>query len=207
MATATIPLPGPTAFVPEAGNVYRLTVEQYVHMVERGVLGPEDHVELLEGWLVHKMSRNPPRDSTLARLNRLLVRSVPDEWVIGNQSALLLARSVPEPDFAIVRGPLKRYDQQHPRSAAVALLIEVADSSRLTDRRQKGVWYAEAKIPEFWLVNLVEQIVEVYTQPRGGKSPTFRQRRDFRREEEVPLVLGGEEVARLAVSNICPVAT
>jgi hypothetical protein len=118
---------------------------------------------------------------------------------------LLLARSVPEPDFAIVRGPAKAYLKRHPRPADTGLLIEVADSSRLTDRREKGLWYAEARISEFWLINLVDGLVEVYTEPRAGKVPTYRQRHDYRKRDKVPLVLAGHEIGRLAVSDLCPV--
>jgi hypothetical protein len=75
----------------------------------------------------------------------------------------------------------------------------------MTDRRIKGQWYAEARIPAFWLVNLVDGMVEVYTEPKGGRSPSYRQRRNYSPGEKVPLVLGGKEIACLAVKNLCPV--
>jgi Uma2 family endonuclease len=184
---------------------YRFSVEQYLKMVQHGVLGPDDHVELLEGWVVQKVSRNPPHDCVLNIINQLLTRLLPDDWALRNQSAIVLARSVPEPDISIVRGPLLRYAKDPPHATDVAMLIEVADSSRLTDRKQKGLWYAEAKIPEFWLVNLVENQVEVYTVPKGGKAPAYRQRRDYRKSEKVPLILGGSEITRIPVSQLCPV--
>jgi hypothetical protein len=183
---------------------YRFSVAQYQQMVQTGILGPDDHVELLEGWIVQKMSRNPPHDYTLNYINLLLARLLPAIWVLRNQSALILAHSVPEPDFAIVRGPAKQYMKRHPRPADTVLLIEVADSSRMKDRRQKGLWYAEAKIPEFWLVNLVEGIVEVYTQPKGGKAPAYRQRKDYLPGDKVPLRLDAQEIAQIAVSDLCP---
>ena len=201
VAAAKLPVP-----VEPQRAFYRFSVDQYLQMVKNGVLGPDDHVELLEGWVVNKMSRNPPHDSAINRLNRRLLRVLPDEWVLRVQCALPLARSVPEPDFPIVRGPEERYDTRHPRPSDVAINIEVADSSRLKDRRQKGLWYAEAKIPEFWLVNLVEGIVEVYTHPKGGKSPAYRDRRNFAAGEKVPLILSGREIALLAVTEFCPVS-
>lgn len=186
---------------------YRFSVAQYEEMVRTGILGPDDHVELLEGWILEKVSRNPPHDCVLNIINQLLTRLLPAEWALRNQSAVVLARSIPEPDLSIVRGPLLRYAKRHPRPTDVALLIEVADSSRLTDRMQKGLWYAEAKVPEFWLVNLVEEQVEVYTAPKGGKSPGYRQRRDYRKSEKVPLVLDQNEIARIPVAQLCPVIT
>jgi hypothetical protein len=186
-------------------TLYQFSVAQYQRLVELGILGPEARVELLEGRIVNKVSRNPPHDGTITLLIPLLLPLVPVEWVLRVQSALVLARSVPEPDFAFVRGPATQYTKRHPRPADVGLLIEVADSSRLTDRREKGLLYAEARIAEFWLINLVEGQVEVYTQPKAGKAPAFKQRRDYRKEERVPLLLDGHQIAQLAVSDLCPV--
>jgi Uma2 family endonuclease len=135
----------------------------------------------------------------------MLLRILPIEWALRVQSALVLARGVPEPDLAVVTGPAEKYLKRHPRAADVHLLIEAADRSPMADRRIKGVWYAEAKIPEFWLINLVDGRVEVYTQPKGGKAPVYRQRRNYTAGEEVPPVLGGRPIARLPVSNLCPV--
>lgn len=203
MSTAALlSRPTPPAAAPD---FYRFTVAQYQQMVQVGILGPDDPVELLEGWIVNKMARNPPHDGTLNVINALLARVLPSEWALRNQSVILLARSAPEPDLAIVRGPEEIYLIRHPRPADAALLIEVADTSRLKDRQQKGLWYAEAKIPEVWLVNLVEGQVEVYSQPRAGRSPAYRKRRDYRAEEQVPLVLDGQTIARFSAAQLCPV--
>ncbi len=210
MSTAALAVPPKTKpaapLVPmPPRELYCFTVAKYLELVASGVLGPDDRVELLEGWIVRKMSRNPPHDGTLNLIIPLLLSLLPLEFVLRNQSALVLARSVPEPDLAIVRGPGTLYLKRHPRPADVGLLIEVADSSRLQDRREKGKLYAEARIPEFWLINLVETRVEVYTQPKGGKAPAYKQHRDYEAGQEVPLVLGGKEIGRLAVSALCPV--
>jgi Uma2 family endonuclease len=76
--------------------------------------------------------------------------------------------------------------------------MEVADSTLLDDRRRKGVLYAEARVPEFWLVNLVAGLIEMYTLPRAGK---YRRSREFQRDEVVPLFLGGRQVAEFAVKD------
>jgi hypothetical protein len=197
---APAPLVKPPA---PAGTPYRFSVKQYDRMIELGILGPDDRAELIEGVIRTKMSRNPPHDGTLGIINTRLVRLLPDEWVLRNQSAVALARSEPEPDFAVVPGPDEKYLKRHPRAADVVLVIEVADSTRMSDRRYKGMLYAQAKIPEFWLVNLVEGCVEVYSQPKGGKSPAYSERRDYRKGESVPLILEGKELARLSVSDLC----
>lgn len=204
MAVAARKLPPAPAAAPERPP-YLFSVAQYQRMVETGILGPDDHVELLEGRILEKMSRNPPHDGTVNDINYILLPLLPPEWRVRIQSALVLARSVPEPDIAIVRGPASVFRKRHPVAADVSLLIEVADSSRLFDRKQKGLWYAEARIPEFWLVNLVEGRLEVYTQPKGGKAPAYRQRRDYALSQAVPLVLDGKKIAEIPVAQLCPV--
>ncbi len=118
------------------------------------------------------------------------------------QLGLMLARSVPEPELAVVRGPARKYRRQHPRGADTVLIIEVADDSLDDDRRQKGPIYAAARIPEYWIVNVVDFQVEVYTQPRAGKSPRYRQRKDYSGKASVPLILDGKEIAKLSVTDL-----
>jgi Uma2 family endonuclease len=180
-------------------SLYRFSVDQYHRMVEVGILDDNDRVELLRGWIVEKMPHNPPHDGSVGRVNRLFVRAVPEDWVVRSQSALTLADSEPEPDFAIVPAPDATYFKRHPVAKDVAVLMEVADSSLLDDRRWKGSLYAEARIPEYWIINLVQKQVEVYTVPRGGQ---YRKRKIYAIGDSVPLILGGRQIALSAVREL-----
>ncbi len=193
----------PAAQDPPNYTLYQLSVEQYDRMVETGILGPDDRVELREGWIVEKVSHKPPRARCIGRLTKRLLPVLPEAWELRCQTPIALARSEPEPDFAIIRGPDERYASRHPRPDDIGLLIEVADSSRLGDRRYKGELYAKAKIGDYWIVNLVERIVEVYSQPKGGKTPAYRKRVDYRPGEQVPPRLDGAEIALLDVAALC----
>jgi Uma2 family endonuclease len=188
----------------ERRSIYPLTVDQYHRMITEGILTAKDRVELIEGVLVQKMSRNPPHDEALARIMRRLVRLLPEEWTLRGQSAVTLRRSEPEPDFAIARGPEGTYSRRKPGPRDIALVIEVADSSLLADRNEQAILYADARIPEYWIVNLVNRRVEVYSDPKGGRSPGYRQRRDYGANESVPLVLDGREVGRIPVRGLLP---
>jgi hypothetical protein len=201
-ARITNPVAQPVQAAP-APILYRFSVEQYDRMAELGIFGGDDRAELIEGLIVRKMTQNPPHPRAVTRLMKQLIPLLPKDWDLRVQGPIALARSRPEPDFAVVRGPDKRYADRHPRPAEIGLLIEVGDSSFLSDRRSKIPLYAAARIVEVWLVNLVEGQVEVYAHPRGGKSPAYREQRDYRAGEEVPLVIGGKELARLAVSDLC----
>src|SRR5208283_5568309 len=105
---------------PPVSKVYRLTVDQYQRMIEEGILGPDDRVELLEGYLVTKMPHNPPHDATVVRINRRLGRVLPEDWLLRVQAAIVLRDSQPEPDLGIVRGPEGIYFQRHPEAQDIA---------------------------------------------------------------------------------------
>lgn len=188
----------------ERRSIYPLTVDQYHRMIAEGILTAKDRVELIEGVLVQKMSRNPPHDEALARIMRRLVRLLPEEWTLRGQSAVTLRHSEPEPDFAIAHGPEGTYSGRKPGPRDIALVIEVADSSLLADRNEQAILYADARIPEYWIVNLVNRRVEVYTDPKGGRSPRYRRRRDYGANESVPLVLDSREVGRIPVRELLP---
>jgi Uma2 family endonuclease len=183
---------------------YRFSVHQYHRMVETGILTVNDRTELLEGLIINKMPHNPRHDGTIQVIQRRLWVRLPDDWLLRIQSAVTLGDSEPEPDLAIVRGPEKIYFQRHPLPRDIALLIEVSEASLAQDREQKLQLYARHRIPTYWIVNLKEGKLEVYTVPRAGRVPGYRQREDFARNESVPLVLAGREIARLPVHDLLP---
>jgi Uma2 family endonuclease len=182
-------------------SLLRFTVDEYQRMIDAGFLN-DRRVELLEGWIIEKMPHNPPHDSAVTRLNKRLIRLLPDEWVVRNQSAVVAKDSQPEPDLAVVRGPEELYNVRHPSPKDAVLVIDVSDSRLIFDRTVKGPLYAQARIPTYWIVNLVNRRIEVYTVPRAGKSPVYRQRRDFTADESIPIVLDGNEIARIPVREI-----
>ena len=186
-------------------SLARFSVEQYQRMIEVGVLTSDDKVELLENYVVLKMTRNPPHDGTIDLLNAALFPCVPSGWLLRIQQTIVLADSQPEPDFAIVRGAPRTYLARHPKAADVALAIEVADSSLLRDRRDKTRIYARAGIPTYWIVNLVDSRIEVYTQPSGPTAvPEYGMSRTFAPGDEVPIVLDGANVASVPVADLLP---
>jgi Uma2 family endonuclease len=156
-------------------------------------------VELLEGWIVTKMPQNPPHSGSVGRINRYLARILPADWSLRVQFPITLSDSEPELDIVIARGKEGSYDKRHPRPADIGILMEVGDSSVLDDRRYKGILYAEAKIAQFWLINVVERKIEVHTKPRGGR---YQKTVEFAEKDSVPLVLDGERIADIPVSEL-----
>jgi Uma2 family endonuclease len=188
-----------------AATLYRLSVEQYHDMIRQGILKDGDPVELVEGVLVKKMTKNPPHRFATQTLRDLLPRLLPSGWFVDDQEPVTTEDSEPEPDVAVIRGERRHYLEQgrHPGPADTALLIEVADSSLHVDETAMLRAYARARVPVYWIVNLVDRRVQVYTDPSGpADDPTFSQRRDYSPTEEVPVVLDGHEVGRIAVRDL-----
>lgn len=183
-------------------SLYLLDVEQYHAMARAGILDEGAPVELLEGMLVSKMTKLPPHVIATKLVHLALSRTVPAGWHVGQEAPVVfLPRNEPEPDFSVVRGEIRDYSQRDPGPEDVGLLIEVADSSPTRDRQAKLRIYAGAGVPVYWIINLVDRQVEVYTGPTG---PRYAQRTDFGPDDAAPLCLDGQEVARLAVRDLLP---
>ncbi|HET6574997.1 MAG TPA: Uma2 family endonuclease [Fimbriiglobus sp.] len=186
-------------------SLSRWTVRQYQRMVETGILTVDDKVELLENYVVLKMPRNPPHDSTIQRMLGVLFRACPAGWSLRVQSAIALADSQPEPDFSFVRGTADDYMARHPGPADAGLLIEVADSSLLRDLQDKTRIYARAGIPVYWVVNLVDRKVEVFSDPDPSATPpAYRTRQAYDPGDPVPLVLDGAAVGSVPAADLLP---
>lgn len=202
MATVTEPELDPA---PPPYPVKRFTVDEYHRMIDAGVFADDDRFELLEGWIIPKMSRNPPHDALLMLIQEALSRTLPPGWVSRNQSAITTRESEPEPDFVVVRGGARDYFDRHPGPADIALAIEVSESSLGRDRTLKARIYARAGVPAYWIVNVAERCVEVHADPTGpAESPSYRSVIAIGPDGELPLVLDGREVARIAARDILP---
>jgi Uma2 family endonuclease len=188
-----------------AEPIWRLSLDQYHAMIRAGILTDDDPVELLEGWLVLKQPKNPSHRLTTGLTREALERVTPTGWYVDAHEPITLQNSEPEPDVVVVRGQTRDYLDRHPRPQDLALVVEVADASLQRDRTTKKRLYAAAGIPVYGIVNLPDRQVEVYTDPTGpAEQPDYRQRQDRDRTGEVPLLLGGKEVGRVAVRELLP---
>ncbi|HEX3149540.1 MAG TPA: Uma2 family endonuclease [Gemmataceae bacterium] len=189
----------------DAASLAKFSVARYQRMIESGAISPEDKVELLENYLVLKMPRNPPHDGTIDLMDEALRPFVPNGWRLRVQLSLVLSDSQPEPDFALVRGMARTFVTRHPTAADAGLVVEVADSSLLRDQRDKTRIYARASIPVYWIINLVDRRIEVYSQPSGPTEiPAYGAFQTYQPGDAVPLVLDGVTVATVPASDLLP---
>jgi hypothetical protein len=187
------------------GSIPPFSVARYQRLIEAGILTAEDKVELLENHLVLKMPCNPRHDSTLQRMLRPLLRVVPVGRDIRIQSAIALSDSQPEPDFAFVRHSAADYENHHPGAADVGLAIEVADSSLLRDQRDKTRIYARGGIAWYWIVNLVDNRIEVYGQPSGSVAiPAYTSFQTDQAGDSIPLILDGATIGSVLAADLLP---
>jgi Uma2 family endonuclease len=146
------------------------TTEEYEQMIEKGILDKYDHVELIRGEIVNMAPIGMRHIYCVASVSRILSRLHEAEVTILMQSPIQLPNnSMPEPDVALLRGPLENYAHRRATVEDVILLVEIADTTLATDRGVKAFLYAEASIAEMWIVNLDEEVIEVYSEPANGK--------------------------------------
>lgn len=154
MATATI-------------DTRRWTREEYERLVEQGFFHPDERLELVEG-VIYEMTPQSSFHATGARLAQVALQSVFVEgFDIRVQMPIAFGfDSEPEPDVAVVPGTVRDYLYAHPTSAV--LIVEIAESSLLHDRKRKTRLYARADVPDYWIMNLVDWCLEVYRDPKDG---------------------------------------
>lgn len=202
MALATLAWPPPV----DSERVRGISVAAYHHLIECGEIGADDAIELLEGWMVDKMPKGSLHDYSLGCTQDRVTPMLPFEWIAFNQSALTTDESEPEPDFMIVRGPRSRYLKRHPKPEEVGMTLEVSDSSLSRDREKKGRIFARAGIENYWIINLIENVIERYSQPGIGNDglPAYLKRDDFARGTNIPLILDGQTIGEIAVADLLP---
>ncbi len=170
---------------------HRFTVDEYERMIDNGILTENERVELIRGEVVEKMVVGPLHSATVNRINRLLTTRLLALAIVSVQNPIVLNDSEPEPDLALLAPREDFYATSKPKSSDACLVIEVADTSIAYDRDIKLPLYAQAGIQEFWIVNLVELMVEVYRQPLPSGS--YALRTDFVR---------GDMLSALAFSEV-----
>jgi Uma2 family endonuclease len=146
------------------------TVDEYHLMAEAGILHEDDRLELLEGDIVPMSPVGIRHMACVNRLNDLFTHRLRRKAIVSVQNPVRLGdESEPQPDIALLKYQKDYYARQMPTAADVLLIIEVADSTMPFDRKVKHALYARALIPEYWIVNLIDNQIEVYRQPENGR--------------------------------------
>ena len=185
--------------VMEQPQRYVISADEYLRMGEAGVFRPEARLELIEGEIVEMAPIGSAHASTVSVLTRLFVHRAGDRVTVWTQSPVTAgARSVPQPDVALLKPRADNYFSRHPDPSEVVLLIEVADTTLRFDLATKIPLYARAGIAEVWVVDLAQRAVHIF---RGADPGGYRS--SF-------IVAGGQKMSpalpdiSLAVSELFP---
>jgi Uma2 family endonuclease len=142
---------------------------EYYRMAEAGIISEDDRVELIEGEIVEMSPIGTRHSACLDRFIALLGPQVSGKAILRVQNPIHLSDyTEPQPDVSLLKPRADFYAHQHPRPADALIVIEVADTSLDYDQKVKAVLYAQAGIAEYWLVDLNNDVVIIYTQPVNG---------------------------------------
>jgi Uma2 family endonuclease len=194
-------------FSPPSRRLYRMTMQKYEAMVQSGLFTKHDRFHLVEGLLVAKMTVNPPHASVCGTTEAAIQAVLPGGWHLRVDKPLRIPSriSLPEPDIVVTRGTSKDYLKRHPEPADVALVVEVADSSLDEDRTMMLRAYGGGGVVRYWIVNLDDRQVEVYSQPSGAAEPIgYRHCEVFRPGQQLPVVIGEAELGLISVTDLVP---
>ncbi|MCS6919892.1 MAG: Uma2 family endonuclease [Fimbriimonadales bacterium] len=147
---------------------YRFTPEQFHKLGEAGLFEPDTRLELIQGEIYEMTPIGPEHGFSADVVSRRILQIEKEgEYYTRFQNPLRLGNSEPIPDIAVVPGKPSDYKQQHPTTAL--LVIEIADTTLRHDRGRKLRLYARHNIPEYWILNLKERVLEVYREPARGR--------------------------------------
>ena len=147
-------------------NLRMWTTEEYHRMAETGILNEDERVELLEGKIIWMSAKGTAHSSAVGRTDRLLQKCLGNQaWISIQDPVTLNQHSEPEPDIAIVKIDPLDYADHHPTPGEVYLIIEVADSSLKFDCETKGKVYAQEKIADYWVLDVLNRQLYVFREP------------------------------------------
>jgi Uma2 family endonuclease len=184
--------------------LYRMSLEQYESLIATGFFAKHDDVHLINGYVVNRMAESPEHGAVcdvIRRTMEVILLAVAG-WHARGQNGLKIPSqvSIPRPDLAIVRGDWRDYLNRYPESRDTALVAEVSVSSLDEDRAMADI-YAAGGVPVYWIVNVDDGQVEVYSDP--GPSG-YRSHEVLAAGHVLSVVIDGVEIGEIAVSDILP---
>ena len=183
----------------------RWTRAEYDSLIDKGVFQPGERLELLAGQLVVREPQGDPHCLAVELVNEALRTAFGPEWRVRVQLPVALdAESEPEPDVSVAAGRVRGSAEAKP--SRLVLVVEISASSLDIDREHKSSLYARARVPEYWIVNLNDRVLEVYREPGPDASALYGwaycATRTLRSEDHVtPLAA---PAARIPVADFLP---
>ena len=152
----------------------KFTIEEYHQLVDLGFFTENERIELIRGEIIDMAPRRTPHSVCNSILFGELYKLLGDRANVRGQEPIILSPiSEPEPDVVIAQKKADNYLSTHPTAQDIILIIEISDFTLKYDRDLKLSLYAEANIDRYWIVNLVDNYLEVYTNPFSDNKNIF----------------------------------
>lgn len=208
MVEPIAPAATPARVASPLDHPYHLSAERYYEMIALGALRKRDALYLWKGRLVAKMTKGRPHVVAQSKLTNRMVPLVPVGWHVEQDQPIAIGNdSAPEPDLTVIRGTEDDYRNAPPSARDIALIVEISDSSLAEDLGDVLQTYATERVPVYWVVNLPKRVIVVHEDPTGpAERPDYRVRQEYPAGTEIPVVIEGREIGRIAVSDILPAA-
>lgn len=191
----------PNNEVYRTAGIFLWTVEQYLKIIDDGILTENDKTELLAGYITTKMPSNKPNDTVIGDLQDFFIKKYFGKHTLRAERAVRLSEtSMPEPDYVVAVYSEDNYRKEWPGVPEILLLVEVSDSTLFADRNFKQHLYAKAGIKEYWIVNIPNQQIEIHLRP-DAETETYARIEHHKQGETFESPFVGE----VSVDDILPV--
>jgi Uma2 family endonuclease len=183
-------------------SLYRMTLEKYESLIASGFFSKRDDVHLIDGYLVNRMAESPLHGAVCEAIRLAIEAILLAMWHTRSEKGLRIPSqiSVPRPDLVIARGAPRDYLARYPEPADTALVVEVSYTSLDEDRAMADI-YGAGGIPVYWIVNLLDGQVEVYSDPGPDG---YRTHEVLAPGHVLHVVVDGVEIGEIAVAEILP---
>jgi Uma2 family endonuclease len=182
-------------------HLYQMSVDEYERLADAEFL-KDRRVELINGWLVRKMTTKPPHVVAVDATREAIAGILPPGWWPREEKPVRIPDfDEPEPDVSVVRGSRQDYRSRHPGPGDIEFIVEASDTSPSWDRREKLSAYARANVPTYWILNLVDRQLEVFTSPT---SDGYQTSEVFGADDRAAVVIDGVTVGLITVADLLP---
>jgi Uma2 family endonuclease len=184
---------------------YLISTNEFYRMLESEVFPREARVGLWDGRIYEKMGKTQAHAVAGDKVRRTLDRSLPPGWYVSTENPITVSeKRAPLPDLIVLRGEPDDYIDHRPGAADVGLVVELSVTSLKVDRGTKLAAYASAGIPAYWVINLIDRLVHVYSDPVPGEG-RFALIATVKPGESFPFTLDGNQVGLIAALDLLPI--
>lgn len=183
---------------------YLISTDEFYRMLEAEVFPEEARIGLWNGRIYEKMSKTQAHAVASINASMILVRTLPPGWCVSGENPFTVSQDkAPLPDLIVLRGKGNDYLKRRPGAADVGLVVEFSLTSLKFDKGSKLEAYARAGVVAYWVLNLKDNVIHVYTNPVPEEG-RYASTTTVASGESIPFILDGVQVAMIAASDILP---